>query len=305
MLLHDDESEADAMNKGEIEEIFQLCQIQKSWTVVEWAAGMGRLTPLLAAQSRFVYASDFVQSFCDTNARNCAAANITNVQVDCIDGAEYAPTAEGNMPHRTDAVDLCFVNWLLLYLDDAHAEKFLRAARDSLRCRITPPLDPADAASSVPPSHDGSGSGLIFLHESCWERSNEGALFDALSAEEQARILSTPWPKTEDCQTYYRTSVWYEALFERLGLEVVKAHELSVYKNFGSSEEGEGEANGTSPAAAGAEAEASGAVAAPVATTDAATEGAAAATSEPSEDDYYNKQMTWLLRIKPDAGGQA
>jgi len=33
MLLHDDEAEADAMNKGEIEEIFAMCRIQKDWTV--------------------------------------------------------------------------------------------------------------------------------------------------------------------------------------------------------------------------------------------------------------------------------
>jgi len=274
MLLHDDEAEADAMNRGEIEEIFGLCQIQKEWTVVEWAAGMGRLTPLLAAQCRFVYASDFVQSFCDTNARRCAEAKISNVQVDCLDAADYAPTAEGQPPHRSDFFDLVFVNWLLLYLDDAHAEKFLRAARDSLRRRITPPADAAAAAAALA-SHNGSGSGLLFLHESCWERSDESARFAALPAAEQERLLATPWEKTEDCQTYYRTSVWYEALFERLGLEVVKAHELSVYKHFGEEEEGAAMSEGN------AEPE-----------KEDAANGA---------DDFYNKQMTWLLRLKPEA----
>ncbi len=294
MLLHDDEAEADAMNKGEIEEIFAMCRIQKDWIVCEWAAGMGRLTPLLSEQSRFVYSSDFVQSFCDANAARCAEMQLRNVQVDCIDAAEYAPTSESRPPFQTNAFDLVFVNWLLLYLDDAHAEKFLRAATSSCRKQITssspqPPPPAASAASAASASNaTNSSSGLIFLHESCWERSREAEWFASLPSAEQSRLLSISNEKTEECQTYYRTAYWYETLFTRCGLEIVEKRELSVYKNFGVEE-----AQATAVVAAVA-------TAAPAADDAPAAVKPTGASAAPLviENDHYNKQMCWLLRIR-------
>lgn len=263
MLLHTDESEASDMNAGEIAEILSVCCFRREWVVNEWAAGMGRLSPLIASLVRFLYASDFVEAFCAQNREQCLKAGASNVQVDCIDAATYAPTVDGAMPHRTDAFDCVFVNWLLLYLDDAHAEKFLRAARDSLKRCITPAASAEAAPKGVASSAERPGqSGWIFLHESCWERARECEFFAALSAEARAATLSTPCDKTEDCQTYYRTSPWYEALFERLGLQVVDKRELKVY--------------------------------APVATWDHKGE------QEQQQDGYCNRQMCWLLRIKQD-----
>ena len=166
------------------------------------------------------------------------------------------------MPHSLDAFDFVFVNWLLLYLDDAHAERFLRAARDSLKRCITPASTGEPAPAGVATAAEKPGqSGWIFLHESCWERARESELFGCLPATERAAILATPCEKTEDCQTYYRTSPWYESLFERLSLEVVDKRELKVYK--------------------------------PVATWDIKGE-------VEQEGGYCNRQMCWLLRIKKE-----
>lgn len=263
MLLHTDESEASDMNAGECAEILSVCAFRRPWVVNEWAAGMGRLTPLLASLVGFVYASDFVEAFCEQNREQCAKAHAANVQIDCIDAATYAPTAGGAMPHACDAFDFVFINWLLLYLDDAHAESFLRGARDSLKRCITPATAESPAPKGVATSAEKPGqSGWIFLHESCWERARESEIFAALPSSERARLLATPCEKTEDCQTYYRTSPWYESLFCKLGLEVVDKRELKVY--------------------------------APVATWDQKGE------VEQQQEGWCNRQRCWLLRIKQE-----
>lgn len=282
MLLHDNESEAEAMNAGEMEEIFSICRIQKEWTVCEWAAGMGRLTPLLAQQCRFVYSSDFVQSFCDANAKRCEELQVKNVQVERIDAAEYQPKEGGVPPFQTNLFDLVFVNWLLLYLDDTHAEKFLKAATSSLKEKITTPRPSTTSATAAASSSGNStGSGLIFLHESCWERSRESAWFATLPSSEQQRVLSLPTEKTEDCHTFYRTTFWYEALFNRCGLEVMEKKELSVYRNFSGADEEEGQ-----QAAAGTQQQTKN------------NEEKKENGTLVIEDDHYNKQMCWLLRIR-------
>ena len=240
---------------------------------------MGRLTPLLAAQCRFVYASDFVASFCDTNRARCAELGATNVQVDCIDAASYAPTPTGSPPHRTGIFDLCFINWLLLYLDDEHAEKFMRAAVASLK---RPGGD-----DSLQQQHRRGG--LIFLHESCWERANETALFQSLSSPEQSVVLAQPCELTAECHTYYRTSFWYHHLFRRVGLRLLEERELSAYapeKTF--SKDGEKEA--------------------PLVQSEDATAASAAAdqsAAESDEDAYYNRQMCWLLCLDDSGDGRA
>ena len=81
MLLHTDESEASEMNSGECAEILSVCAFRRPWVVNEWAAGMGRLTPLLASLVGFVYASDFVEAFCEQNREQCRKAGAKNVQV--------------------------------------------------------------------------------------------------------------------------------------------------------------------------------------------------------------------------------
>lgn len=232
----------------------------------EWAAGMGRLTPALARQCAFVYASDFVSAFCDTNRARCARPEEgvqSKVQVECIDAAQYRPAEGQPPPHGFDQIDMHFVNWLLLYLDDRLAHQFVHAAVQSLRREIR----------GLPGRLGREGqSGWIFFHESCWERANESELFARLPAEEQARLVSAPCEKTEDCQTYYRKVYWYDHLFRAAGLEIVLCKELEVYaptKTF--SADGEVEkptTTGTQPA------------------------------EEDEENAYYNRQMVWMLRLK-------
>ena len=84
---------------------------------IELAAGVGRITPFLAARASHLTTIEFVPEFSARNAAKCAAKGITNVTFITADARQ-----EENFPA---SIDLAFVKWILMYLKDDDASALL------------------------------------------------------------------------------------------------------------------------------------------------------------------------------------
>ena len=84
---------------------------------IELAAGVGRITPFLAARASHLTTIEFVPEFAARNAAKCAAKGITNVTFITADARQ-----EENFPA---SIDLAFVKWILMYLKDDDASALL------------------------------------------------------------------------------------------------------------------------------------------------------------------------------------
>ncbi|MCF8108837.1 MAG: aminotransferase class I/II-fold pyridoxal phosphate-dependent enzyme [Desulfohalobiaceae bacterium] len=107
--------------------------------ILEPAAGIGRFTTHFALQAKKVVALDFVEDFIALNRNICAPfANISHQAADIMK-AEFEP----------ESFDVIFINWLLMYLEDADLPV--------IKKRMSQWLQPG---------------GQLFLRESCVSASN-------------------------------------------------------------------------------------------------------------------------------------
>lgn len=140
MMLNDQASEFDAVERAEL--LAQLPDLRDK-DVLELGAGVGRYTRHFAETARSVVAVDFVEAFIEANRRATADAP-ARVEHHCADAMRFE-CDDG-------AVDVVFVNWLLMYLEDEQARELL----DRIHRWLRP-------------------GGTFFLRESCFSASNPDA----------------------------------------------------------------------------------------------------------------------------------
>ncbi len=131
--------EADKIEARDRMEVLSYLPDLTGKRILEPAAGIGRFTTHFALQAEKVVALDFVEDFIALNRNICAPfANISHQAADIMK-AEFEP----------ESFDVIFINWLLMYLEDADLEV--------LKKRMVQWLSPG---------------GKLFLRESCVSSSN-------------------------------------------------------------------------------------------------------------------------------------
>ena len=131
--------EADKIEARDRMEVLSYLPDLAGKRILEPAAGIGRFTTHFALQAEKVVALDFVEDFIVLNQKICAPfANISHQAADIMKAA-FEP----------ESFDVIFINWLLMYLEDADLEV--------LKKRMSQWLSPG---------------GRLFLRESCVSASN-------------------------------------------------------------------------------------------------------------------------------------
>lgn len=92
---------------------------------VELGCGIGRYTVDLARKVDVLHACDLVPESVALARASCAEHGLRDVFVEVADACEFLP-ARG-------LVDLIFLKWVLMYLDDARAERLIAQAAGALR----------------------------------------------------------------------------------------------------------------------------------------------------------------------------
>ncbi len=129
-----DNPELSALNEAEQAEVLGLLPPLSGRRVLELGAGTGRYTRLFARQAESVLAVDLSPQSVRINRQRLAGFD--NVVVEAGDVTE--------LDLGREQFDLVFINWLLLYLDDADVQQVIRQAARALRV-----------------------GGTLFVHESC------------------------------------------------------------------------------------------------------------------------------------------
>ena len=131
--------EADKIEARDRMEVLSYLPDLAGKRILEPAAGIGRFTTHFALQAKKVVALDFVEDFIALNRNICAPfANISHQAADIMK-AEFEP----------ESFDVIFINWLLMYLEDADLPV--------IKKRMSQWLQPG---------------GQLFLRESCVSASN-------------------------------------------------------------------------------------------------------------------------------------
>lgn len=193
MLCEEDAATAERDAAIDREEVLAaLPKLRPGTRAVELGAGVGRFTEHLSRRVGHLTAYDFVEDFVKANRARCAELGLAHVDVVCADAATLA------LP---ESLDLVFSNWLVQFLSDPEAARFLG------RC----------AAALAP-------SGFLFFRESC----------DVADAG-----LETPYgPWTAEYPARYRSARWYtEALAqverEHAGTMLRRAEVLPLWSSSG------------------------------------------------------------------------
>ena len=131
--------EADKIEARDRMEVLSYLPDLTGKRILEPAAGIGRFTTHFALQAKKVVALDFVEDFIALNRKICAPfANISHQAADIMK-ASFEP----------ESFDVIFINWLLMYLEDADLPV--------IKKRMSQWLQPG---------------GQLFLRESCVSASN-------------------------------------------------------------------------------------------------------------------------------------
>jgi phosphoethanolamine N-methyltransferase len=101
--------DAASIEQKEREEILRYLPSFEGKRILELASGIGRYTSSFATQAQHLVSVDLNPSFLEKNKAD--NNQFTNVDYYCADAMD--------LTFRDDQFDLVFMNWLLMYLDDA------------------------------------------------------------------------------------------------------------------------------------------------------------------------------------------